>query len=135
MLKNLLHKLFKASTNRQSAAQSSDAVDRSTLTGADFEFLMTPGDIEIREEDFDRVMTPGSMQWTMTIRDGWTYFKVDNDEFSYSWEEPGIQMTFNVEISYDKAKRIADEVLVKLSEYTGQDMELIFIPRNKIISF
>lgn len=44
-------------------------------------------------------------------------------------------MTFNVEISYDKAKRIADEVLVKLSEYTGQDIELIFIPRNKIISF
>jgi hypothetical protein len=38
------------------------------------------------------------------------YYQVDKDEFSYSWEMPGIQMTFNPEITYLKAKQIADEV-------------------------
>ncbi len=136
MLRNLLNKPFKTSTDKQPADQSPDAiVDRSKLTGNDFEFLITPGDIEVKEEDFDRIMTPGSLPWTKTVRDGWPYFQVDNDEFSYSWEEPGIQMTFNKEISYSRAKRIADEVVTNLSEYTGQDIELIFIPGNKIISF
>jgi hypothetical protein len=44
-------------------------------------------------------------------------------------------MTFNKEISYDKAKLIADEVVTKLSKFTGQEIELIFIPKDKIIGF
>jgi hypothetical protein len=110
-------------------------VDTSKLTGSDFEFLITPSDIKITKDDFDNIMTPDSLQWTKGIKDDWPYYQVDTDEFSYSWEEPGIQMTFNKEISYNKAKLIADEVVAKLSKFTGQEIELIFIPKDKIINF
>ena len=137
MIRNLLNKLFNSSTTKQPGGNSSgtSAIDTNKLTGGDFEFLITPSDIEVKKEDFDRVMTPNSFPWTKSIKDNWPYFGVDNDEFSYSWEEPGIQMTFNNEISYNKAKLIADEVVTKLSKYTGQEVELIFIPKNKVISF
>lgn len=110
-------------------------VDTSKLTGSDFEFLITPSDIEISKEDFDYIMTPDSLQWAKTIKDGWLYYQVGTDEFSYSWEEPGIQMTFNKEISYDKAKLIADEVVTKLSKYTSKEIEITFIPKDKVITF
>ncbi len=34
------------------------------MTGKDFEFLITPGDLEIKAEDFDSLMTPDSLPWT-----------------------------------------------------------------------
>ncbi|CAN5715013.1 hypothetical protein BH10BAC2_BH10BAC2_17230 [soil metagenome] len=109
--------------------------DKSKLTGKDCEFLITPGDIEVNAKDFDRIMTPDSLSWTKTIKDNWPYYRVDSDEFSYSWEMPGIQMTFNEEIGYCKAKLIADEVVFKLAKYTEQEITLIFIPKNTVIHF
>ena len=44
-------------------------------------------------------------------------------------------MTFNDGIIYGKAKQIADEVVSKLSKYTGQTMELIFIPKGSVVNF
>ena len=99
--------------------------DLNILTGKDFEFLITPGDIEIKAEDFDRVMTPDSIAWNKTTKDEWPYYQVGKDGFSYSFEPPGIQMTFNDEIKFEKAKLIADEVVAKLSKYTGQVIELV----------
>lgn len=137
MIRNLLNKLFgNLKQDQKSEIPETDSVlDIKNLTGNDFEFLITPGDVEIRKEDFDAIMTPDSLHWTRVIKDDWSYFQVDSDEFSYSLEEPGIQMVFNKEISYDKAKAIADEVVSKLSKYTGQKIELVFISKNQIISF
>lgn len=137
MIRNLLNKLFNLLTTKEPTGNSlgATAIDKSKLSGSDFEFLITPGDIEVKKEDFDRVMTPNSFPWTKSIKGNWPYFEVNNDEFSYSWEEPGIQMTFNNAISYNKAKLIADEVVTKLSEYTGQEVNLIFIPKDKVINF
>jgi len=107
--------------------------DLYNLTGKDFEFLITPSDIEIKTEDFDRIMTPDSIEWNKVIKDDWAYYQVGPDEFSYSWEPPGIQMTFNDEINFEKAKLIADEVVAKLSKYTGQfnaTIESIFDSRR-----
>ncbi|WP_153795813.1 hypothetical protein [Foetidibacter luteolus] len=109
--------------------------DTSKLKGRDFEFLISPADIEIKNEDFDRIMTPDSFPWTKTIKKNWLYYKVGMDEFSYSWEAPGIQMIFNEEIKFEKAKLIADEVSLKLSNYSGQKVQLIIIPKDKLISF
>jgi hypothetical protein len=99
--------------------------DLNNLTGKDFEFLITGNDIEIKAEDFDRIMTPDSFAWNKITKDDWPFYQVGDDEFSYSWEPPGIQMTFNDEISFQKAKLIADEVVAKLSKYTGQTIELV----------
>lgn len=101
-----------------------------------FEFLlMAPDDIEIRNEDFDRIMTPDSMEWEKIHKNSWVYYQVGNDEFSYSFEMPGIQMTFNDDISFDKAKQIADEVATKLSGYTGWEVTANLISGDKPIKF
>ena len=91
-------------------------------TGKDFEFLITPGDIEIKTEDFDNLMTPDSMPWTKVLKNERTYYQVGVDEFSYSRETPGIQMSFNAEMTFEKARQIAEEVANKLIKYTGQDI-------------
>jgi hypothetical protein len=78
-------------------------------TGKDFEFLITPGDIEIKSEDFDNLMTPDSMPWTKVVKNERTYYQVGVDAFSYSRETPGIQMSFNAEMTFEKARQIAEE--------------------------
>ena len=107
----------------------------SEMTGKDFEVLITPSDLEIKAEDFDHIMTPESMGWTKTVRDNCSNYHVDKDEFSYSWEMPGIQMTFNSEMAYHKAKQIVDEIVKKLSDYSGKKVEANFYSTGGIIQF
>jgi hypothetical protein len=98
-----------------------------------FEFLIT-GDIELTSEQFETLLVPASFQIQKVERNGWGYFEASGDEFSYSWELPGIQMTFNKECSFQKAKQIADEVVQKLNA-AGFDAELIVIDNSQIIKF
>ncbi|MBK9256913.1 MAG: hypothetical protein IPM42_15635 [Saprospiraceae bacterium] len=100
--------------------------------GEDFEFLIV-GDIEIFS-DFDNIMTPNSFEWIKTIKNDWDYYIVGQDEFSYSVEEPGIQMTFNKEISFEKAKQIADEVIANIIA-TGQKAELTILDKKNLYRF
>jgi len=137
MLQKFFNRLFHKSTIEEIYTSILDnvPVDKSELTGIDFEFLITPSDIDIKAEDFDNIMTPDSFNWTKTIRDGWQFYQIDNDEFSYSWELPGIQMTFNKTIKYNKAKLIADQVVTKIEKYTKKEIQLIFITTDKITRF
>jgi hypothetical protein len=104
-------------------------------TGKDFEFLITPGDLEIKPDDFDNLMTPDSIPWTKVLKNERTYYQVGVDAFSYSREIPGIQMIFNAEITFEKARQIAEEVANKLIKYTGQEIEVLFIPTDVVSKF
>jgi hypothetical protein len=101
------------------------------MTGKDFEFLITPGDLEIKQEDFDTLMTPDSLPWTKATLNDKTYYKVGKDEFSYSRETAGIQMTFNDAITFEKARKIVEEVTDKLTKHTGKEIEVIFVSIDK----
>ena len=105
------------------------------MTGSDFEFLIAPGDVDIKAEDFDSIMTPDTFKWEKEIKNDQAYYKVGDDRYSYSWEIPGIQMMFNSDIAYEKAKLIADEIVKKLTKYSGQEIELIFISTNNVVRF
>ena len=107
-------------------------IDRTGWTGENFEFLII-GDIDIFL-DFDNIMTPNSYKWIKIIKDNWNYYQVGEDEFSYSVEEPGIQMIFNNEIIFDKAKRIGDEIIANITA-TGQKAELIILDKKKNYRF
>ncbi|GAA4916156.1 hypothetical protein [Mucilaginibacter defluvii] len=107
--------------------------DKSYWTGKDFEFLIT-GDIELTADIYDDIMTPNTFICTKTMCDGWPYYLVESDYFTYSWEPPGIQMTFNPDITYSKAKLIADEVITNILN-SGQQVELIELPSNSIYRF
>ena len=50
---------------------------------------------------------------------------------SFSWEIPGIQLTFNKEVKYEKAKKIADEIIENINS-TGHKAELITLEKNKV---
>jgi hypothetical protein len=113
--------------------QCTDNEDRSKWTGKDFEFLIT-GDINIRPGDYDRIMTPNTFQWKKINRDDWHYYEVGDDEFTYSWEMPGIQMTFSEETLFEKAKQMADEVISNIKAI-GQDAELIILNSSNIYRF
>jgi len=54
---------------------------------------------------------------------------LEHDEFRYSWQKPGIQMTFDDAISFQKAKKIADEVI----ENCKNTVEDVIRDRIKII--
>lgn len=110
-----------------------ETTDRSNWTGEDFEFLIT-GDIRVSDNDHDKIMTPKTINWEKVTKNDWPYYKVGQDEFSYSWEEPGIQMTFNKEITFEKAKMIADEIIKNILE-SGQAAELIILDKRKVYKF
>ena len=112
---------------------TNDNEAKSHWTGKDFEFLIT-GVVDIPKDNYDRIMTPNTFQWKKVNRDDWYYYQVGEDEFTYSWEMPGIQMTFNKEISFGKAKQIADEVISNIKS-TGQDAELVILNNSKIYRF
>jgi phosphopentomutase len=62
------------------------------------------------------------------------FYVVGEDEFSFSWEMPGVQFTFNKEVKYEKAKKIADEIIENISSI-GQKAELIVLEKNKVYRF
>lgn len=107
--------------------------DRSSWTGKDFEFLIT-GDINIPADNYDQIMTPNTFVWSKANRNNSTYYQVGADEFSYSWEEPRIQMTFNKDIPFEKAKQVAEEVIGNIKA-AGQEAELIVLNSSQVYRF
>ncbi len=112
---------------------NNENIDRTNWTGENFEFLITGVD-EILNEEYDRIMTPNTFEWEKIIKDDWPFYVVGEDEFSFSWEIPGIQFTFNKEVKYEKAKKIADEIIENISSI-GQKAELIVLEKNKVYRF
>ncbi|MCU7549974.1 hypothetical protein OCK74_12650 [Chitinophagaceae bacterium LB-8] len=108
-------------------------VDEQNWTGKDFEFLIT-GVTDISPDVYDNIMTPNSLTWSKILCDEWPYYQVGEDEYSYSWELPGIQMTFSDDFPYDKAKAVADEVISNLRA-AGQDAELIILDKQQLYHF
>lgn len=123
----------KRATYKEDSLHSAKNEDRTGWTGKDFEFLIK-GDINIPADNYDQIMTPNTYVWSKVNWNEWTYYQVGADEFSYSWEEPGIQMTFNNEITFEKAKAIAEEVIGNIKA-TGQEAALIVLNSSKVYGF
>ncbi|UZO79771.1 hypothetical protein NBT05_12515 [Aquimarina sp. ERC-38] len=119
--------------NERKAETNTENIDRTNWTGENFEFLITEVD-EIPNEEYDRIMTPNSFEWKKVIKDDWPFYVVGEDEFSFSSEIPGIQLTFNKEMKYEKAKKIADEIIENINSI-GQKAKLITLEKNKVFRF
>ncbi|WP_207515076.1 hypothetical protein [Longitalea luteola] len=102
------------------------------MKGKDFEFLITPADLDINPADFDRLMTPDTKPWTKVIKNDRTYYQVGKDAFSYSHGTPGIQMSFTPDTTFEKARQIVEEVAHKLEKHTGKEIEVLFVPTDPI---
>jgi len=106
---DFIRKIFK----KDEQIDQLEDIDRSNWLGQDFEFLIV-GEIEIPIDIYDQIMTPNTLNWEKIYKNDWIYYKVGEDEYSFSHEIPGIQFTFNKEVKYNKAKKIADEIIVNL---------------------
>jgi hypothetical protein len=100
---------------------------RTELMGKDFEFLITPADIEIKPEDFDALMTPDYTSWEKVSKNDRTWYQIGKDEYSYYREPRGIRMAFNRGMRFEKARKIVEEVEVKLKAYTGMEIEVLVV--------
>jgi hypothetical protein len=123
----------KKAANKKTPMPPGIIEDRSSWTGKDFEFLIT-GDINIPADNYDQIMTPNTFVWSKANRNNSTYYQVGADEFSYSWEEPRIQMTFNKDIPFEKAKQVAEEVIGNIKA-AGQEAELIVLNSSQVYRF
>ncbi len=112
---------------------NTETIDRTNWTGENFEFLITGVD-EIPNDEFDRIMTPNSFECKKVIKNEWPFYVVGEDEFSFSYEIPGIQFTFNNEVKYEKAKKIADEIIENINSM-GQKAELVILEKSKVYRF
>ncbi|EDM42809.1 hypothetical protein SCB49_14775 [unidentified eubacterium SCB49] len=132
---NLTEKITEKSTleTESKTEMNNEKIDRTNWTGENFEFLIIGVD-EIPNEEYDNIMTPNSYEWKKVIKDEWPFYIVGEDEFSFSWEMPGIQFTFNKEVKYEKAKKIADEIIENINSI-GQKAELLTLESNKIYKF
>lgn len=132
---NLTEKITEKPTmeTESKTEMDSENIDRTNWTGENFEFLIIGVD-EIPNEEYDRIMTPNSFEWKKVIKNEWPFYVVGEDEFSFSWEIPGIQFTFNKEVKYEKAKKIADEIIENINSI-GQKAELLTLESNKIHKF
>ncbi|WP_300672469.1 hypothetical protein [Soonwooa sp.] len=83
---------------------------KTDFKNGEFEFLIC-GEIKLDSESWEKILSPNTIDTKKVLRNGWPYFQVGSDEYSYSFEEVGIQMTFNEEMEFQKAKRIADEII------------------------
>jgi hypothetical protein len=72
-------------------------------------------------KDFAFLITPDSIPWTKSGNN----YQVGKDEFSYARESDGIEMRFNAEIKFEKARKIVEEVVEKLTKHTGQEVEVL----------
>lgn len=70
----------------------------------------------------------------MIEKNNWVYYQVGEDEFTYSIEMPGMQMTFNTKMPFEKAKKIAEEVIMNIKGM-GQDAELTILDNSKMYKF
>lgn len=51
--------------------------DYSSLTGKDFEFLITHSEnFEISNDVFDSLMTPNTIEWIKVLKHDWAYYQV-----------------------------------------------------------
>ncbi|WP_298117055.1 hypothetical protein [Flavobacterium sp.] len=125
--------LFKFIRNYFKAKKDIENIDRSDWKGKDFEFMIT-GDINIPIDKFEEIMLPKSLELKEIQRDNWTYYQFGENEFTFSDEMVGIQMSFNDSIHYILAKEIVDEVLEQIKSF-GQTPELLILRSDTIYKF
>ena len=87
------------------------------------EFLLRRTDgswFDLRREQFGEVLKPSS--YASRIVAGWGDHRIEVDgvEVAFSFEDPGIQVSFDGRIDAATASRIVEEVLASVETKTGQ---------------
>ena len=88
----------------------------------------TDGDwFDLGVADVPNVFHPNSMPWTVDEKWDGQLIKVAGCDVSFSYEEPGLQISFKGTIDEDFARQVTEEILVNVEAATGQKGRIIEI--------
>ena len=116
---------------QQRRKTSSIMLNKSIFTEQENAFLILyPEDLDITDDLLDKLIPPENKQWMRTTKDPWLHYQPRIDEDLYSWELPGIKLIISGDLAYDKVKALADELVTKLKDHSGRDIQLVTIDKN-----
>ena len=92
--------------------------------------ILFPEDLDITDDLLDKLISPENKKWMRTTKDPWLHYQPNPDDDFYSWELPGIKLIISGELAYDKVKALADELVTKLKDHSGRDIQLVTIDKN-----
>ena len=110
--------------------QVPDNVDTSGWTGADF-YLIIAGATQIDKNNYDKLLTPKTLEWSRMNQIKWPIYKVGEGEYSFSFEKHGMEITFSETIQFNTAKQIANEIIEKLSS-SNQILNLYILAKPRV---
>jgi hypothetical protein len=106
-------------------------LNKSIFTEKENAFLILyPEDVDITDDLLDKLIPTENKQWMRTTKDPWLHYQPHIDEDLYSWELPGIKLIISGDLAYDKVKALADELVTKLKDHCGRDIQLVTIDKN-----
>ncbi|MCC6601708.1 MAG: hypothetical protein IT327_00790 [Anaerolineae bacterium] len=93
------------------------------------EYLIRPDDdwFNLHKDDFSHALRP--LTYRSETITGWGdhRIKVEGIEIAFSFEDPGIQISFAGEINGEIADQIVDEILKNIEVTTGQSGRVILL--------
>ena len=110
--------------------------NKSIFTEKEHAFLILyPEDLDISDDLIDKLIPPENKEWIRFSKDKWLHYQPAGDEHTYSFPLPGIKLIFTGDLIYDKIKDIADELVRKLREHTGMNIELVTIDKHRLTTW
>ena len=92
------------------------------------EYLIRPNESEwfdLHKDDFSPAFRPINFESNVVAGWGDHRIEIKGVEISFSYEDPGIQITFEGEIDGEIADQIVDEILKNIEAITGQSGRVV----------
>jgi hypothetical protein len=74
---------------------------------------------------------PVAMPYSRAEGSGDARIKIDRCEISFSYEDPGVQVTFEGQITAQRAVAVAEEIRQRIEQVSGQRAMLVQIPGER----
>src|SRR6185295_1812848 len=107
--------------------------NKSIFTEKEHAFLLLyPEGLDITDDLLDKLIPTEGKECMRYSKDEWLHYQPAGDEDTYSFQLPGIKLIFTGDLIYDKIKDLADELVAKLKEHTGANIELVSIDKHRL---
>jgi hypothetical protein len=108
----------------------------SNLTEKDIGFfILSPADSQLPDDLLQNLNATGEDDSIHIFKSDWLVYEPSGEEEGICWQIPGIKLYFKDEPDFDKAKRIADQILTELNDKTQLSLQLVYIDKFRLTSY
>jgi hypothetical protein len=105
----------------------------SNLTEKDIGFfILSPADSEISDDLLQNLNAAGKDESIHLFKCDWLIYEPSGEEEGICWQIPGIKLYFKNEADFDKAKKMADQILAELKDKTQLKLDLVIIDKTRL---